>query len=176
MRFGFLTATPERLQTTRLVLEPLEVRHAAEMTVVLADPELHRHVGGRPLSLEELRTRYEHQVRGRSDDGAERWFNWILRAGESGLAVGYVQATVGVATGIADLAWVIGSPFQGNAFAGEAASAMVEWLRRQGVVAVTAHLHPDNAASAAVARAIGLAPSSTVVDGEVRWELSPRVR
>ena len=35
---------------------------------------------------------------------------------------------------------------------------------------VTAHIHPDNAPSQGVARALGLAPTTTVVDGEVRWE------
>jgi len=171
--FAFVTAAPGQLETKRLVLEPLEVGHASEMAVVLADPALHRYVGGRPLSSDELRARCGRQARGRSDDGAERWFNWIIRARDSGEAVGYVQASVDVASGAADVAWVVGTPFQGNRYAHEAASAMLGWLRGEGVSAVTAHLHPDNAPSAAVARALGLAPGSTIVDGEVRWELSP---
>ncbi len=173
MSFAFLTAAAGQLQTKRLVLEPLEVGHASEMAALLADPALHRYIGGRPLSSDELRARYARQVRGRSDDGTERWFNWIVRVCDSGEAVGYVQASVDAASGAADVAWVVGAPFQGNRYAHEAASAMVGWLHGEGVSAVTAHIHPDNAASAAVARALGLVPGSAVVDGEVRWELSP---
>jgi len=34
-------------------------------------------------------------------------------------------------------------------------------------------VHPDHAASQGVARAIGLGPTRTMVDGEVRWESPP---
>ncbi|MGW4300488.1 GNAT family N-acetyltransferase [Streptomyces sp. NPDC004646] len=37
------------------------------------------------------------------------------------------------------------------------------------VSALVAYIHPGHAASAAVARALALAPSDAVVDGEVRW-------
>ena len=46
---------------------------------------------------------------------------------------------------------------------------MVTWLRSGGVTAVTAHIHPGNAPSQRVAGAIGLVPTSTIVDGEVIW-------
>jgi hypothetical protein len=36
-------------------------------------------------------------------------------------------------------------------------------------VRFTAHIHPDHVASIGVARTLGLSPTSTVVDGEVRW-------
>jgi hypothetical protein len=32
-----------------------------------------------------------------------------------------------------------------------------------------AHIHPDHAASAAIARRLGLAPGDPRADGEVRW-------
>jgi hypothetical protein len=35
---------------------------------------------------------------------------------------------------------------------------------------VVAHVLPEHQASMGVARAIGLAPTDVVVDGEVRWE------
>jgi RimJ/RimL family protein N-acetyltransferase len=159
-----------RIETERLVLEPLEPGHAAEMVGVLADPELYRHTGGEAPSDDELRRRYEVQARGRSDDGTALWRNWIVRERSTGAAVGFVQATVGIATHTADVAWVIGVPFQGRGYAREAAGAMVGRLREEGIAGVTAHIHPDNAPSQGVARALGLAPTTTVVDGEVRWE------
>ena len=44
--------------TERLLLTPLRPEDADEMAGVLADPELHRFIGGRPATVEELRTRY----------------------------------------------------------------------------------------------------------------------
>lgn len=160
----------ERLETARLLLEPLDVAHAAEMAAVLADPALYLHTGGGPPRAEELRERYERRSRGRSPDGSQRWLNWVVRARASGEAVGYVQATIGVASGEAEVAWVIGTRFQHRGYAREAAAAMVSRLREQRVARVAAHVHPDNEASAGVARAIGLVPTSIVVDGELRWE------
>ncbi|RIJ55314.1 GNAT family N-acetyltransferase, partial [Clavibacter phaseoli] len=55
--------------------------------------------------------------------------------------------------------------------AAECAAAMVAWLREDGVGVVRAAIHPDHAASEAVARRLGLAPTDERVDGEVRWEL-----
>jgi RimJ/RimL family protein N-acetyltransferase len=156
------------LATERLVLEPLRPEHADEMVAVLDDPELHRWTGGEPLGLEQLQQRYRAQARGRSADGSQRWLNWILRERATGRAAGYVQATV--EGGSADVAWVVGREFQERGYAREAAAAMVAWLREDGVGAVSAHIHPDNVASQRVASAIGLAPTTALRDGEVRWE------
>jgi RimJ/RimL family protein N-acetyltransferase len=162
---GFLTSD-------RLLLEPLRPDHAAEMAPLLADVALHRYIGGTPAGEAELRRRYERQARGRSPDGRERWLNWVVRERSTGRAVGTVQATVeGVdrAT-VAQVAWVVAVPYQGRGFAREAAARMVEWLVEQGVDAIVAHVHPEHEASMSVARTIGLTPTRTVIDGEVRWE------
>jgi RimJ/RimL family protein N-acetyltransferase len=68
------------------------------------------------------------------------------------------------------VAWVIGTAYQGCGYAREAASLMVTRLRDDGVQHVVAHVHPEHRASQAVARAIGLRPTDTVVDGETRWQ------
>lgn len=44
------------------------------------------------------------------------------------------------------------------------------WLRQASVQTLIAHVHPEHEASKAVARAVGLVPTETVVDGEVRWK------
>jgi RimJ/RimL family protein N-acetyltransferase len=43
------------------------------------------------------------------------------------------------------------------------------WLREQGIAHFAAHIHPDHAASAAIARRLGLTPGRARSDGEVRW-------
>jgi RimJ/RimL family protein N-acetyltransferase len=165
---AFAAESAEPIETGRLLLEPLLAEHAAEMVRVLADPELYVFTGGEPPSAAELGERYGRQAQGRSADGRRLWLNWIVREREGGAAVGYVQATVEPESGAAEVAWVVGTRFQGRGFAREAAGAMVAWLRERGGV-VTAYVHPDHAASQSVARAVGLEPTAVVRDGEVRW-------
>jgi RimJ/RimL family protein N-acetyltransferase len=155
------------LRTARLHLEPLAVSHAAEAARAFADARLHAFTGGAPADEEALRDRYTRQVAGHSPDGTQTWLNWMLRRRDTAELVGTVQATVSGET--AELAWVVAVPHQGHGFAVEAAQAMAGWLRGSGVRRFVAHIHPDHAASAGVARALGLAPTGTVVDGEVRW-------
>lgn len=64
---------------------------------------------------------------------------------------------------------MIGTRHQGRGYATEAATAMVAWLRADGVGCVMADVHPEHHASNAVARRLGLAPTGEIVDGELRW-------
>jgi enoyl-CoA hydratase/carnithine racemase/RimJ/RimL family protein N-acetyltransferase len=164
-----------RLESDRLVLEPLRVEHAEEMVAVLEDPALYRFTGGRPPTREELRRRFARQVEGCSPDGRERWLNWTVRERATSRAAGTAQATVrSDETGAsADLAWVIGVRHQGQGLAKEAAATVATWLRSQGVERLFAHIHPRHKASMAVARSIGLAPTETTVGGEVLWQSQP---
>jgi RimJ/RimL family protein N-acetyltransferase len=96
-----------RLESERLVLEPLRVVHVDELAPLLDDPDLHEYIGGEPPTRDELRRRVE--------------------------------------------------------------------LREQGIDRLAACIDPRHAASMAVARSIGLVPTETIVDGEVRWQ-SPSSR
>ncbi|GGJ51714.1 hypothetical protein GCM10010121_073260 [Streptomyces brasiliensis] len=141
--------------------------------MVLSDPALHAFIGGVPDTLEELRARYRRITAGSPDPGVS-WLNWVVRAREGGRLAGTVQATVGPGpVAEAEVAWVVGTPWQGRGFASEAARALVGWLgRRPDVAVVVAHVHPAHHASAAVASAAGLVPSGEVrEDGEARWVL-----
>ncbi|MFF7209121.1 GNAT family N-acetyltransferase [Streptomyces sp. NPDC008238] len=164
-------AGPEAITTPRLLLEPLRVEHAEEMADVLSDPGLHEFTGGTPYDAPGLRARYTRLVAG-SGDPAVSWWNWVLRLREDGRLAGTVQATVGWDTPdgtVAEVAWVVGTPWQGRGIATEAAVALVRWLTTLPVGHVIAHVHPEHGASGAVAAAAGLAPTSVVVDGETRW-------
>ncbi|MEP7034811.1 MAG: GNAT family N-acetyltransferase [Dermatophilaceae bacterium] len=155
-----------------MCLEPLRAAMAAELAPVLADPLLHTFIGGEPLDRKQLEALYQRQVVGRSADGSQRWLNWLVRDHRNGQAMGTVQATVGMQRDglTAEVAWVIGTTYQGQGYAKEAAGLLVDWLREQGVNNVVAHVHPQHKASMAVARAAGLAPTRTLVDREVRWQ------
>src|SRR5262245_11684541 len=141
----------------------------------LDDTALHEFIGGAPASVEELRKRYAVQAVGHSADAGEGWLNWVVRVRDTGEAAGTVQATVR-RTGShlsADVAWVVATAHQGRGLASEAATAMVGWLREQGVDEIVALVHPDHGASSAVAARLGLVATDDLVDGEVRWVSDP---
>ena len=160
--------TGPALGNGRLVLEPLRVDHADEMVDVLSDAGLYAFTGGSPPSRDELERRYARQVAG-SGDPAEVWRTWVVRLGDDGPAVGYVQATVRPAAGSAELAWVVGPTWQGRGIAREAAALVLDHVRAGGAGRVVAHVHPEHAASQRVAAALGMAPTDRLVDGEVEW-------
>lgn len=170
-----IKATP--LGAARLELLPLRVEHADEMAVALSDASLHTFIGGTPAMEQELRVRYERMVTG-SPDPAVSWCNWVLRLRDEARLVGTVQATIGPSgEGTeAEIAWVVGVPWQRRGFATEAAQRLVVWLEQLPVQSLVAHIHPDHQASASIASAIGLSPTGQWQDGEVRWERAVTVR
>lgn len=156
----------ESIRTARLTLTPLDVVDAPDMVCVLSDPALYTFTGGAPPTLGQLEDLYRVQSAG-APWGDEVWHNWILRL--DGTAIGYVQATVKGDS--ADLAWVVGIPWQGSGYASEASKAAKGWLVDRGAARFTAHIHPDHSASQAIAARLGLQPSGELDDeGEMIWQ------
>ena len=166
---GRATRATQVIHTERLRLDPLAVADADEMADALGDAQLHRYIGGRPASRDELRDRYARMIVGRSPDGSQVWHNWTMRGLADGRAVGSVQATVTDDGASAELAWVIATTWQGQGLGSEAAKAMLEWLTEGGVTTMSAHIHAGHIASEGVARRIGLALTSESIDGERVW-------
>jgi RimJ/RimL family protein N-acetyltransferase len=162
--------------TGRLLLTPLGPGDADEMAEVLADPELHRFIGGHPATLQELRDRYRALEAGppRPD---EVWRNWIVRRRADARPVGTVQATIGRRDRgwTAEIAWVVGLSWQGQGYASEAARALVAWLGRHDVHEIVAHIDPDHLASARVATRAGLRPTGDPGAGEQVWRRAVRM-
>ncbi|MGH3905400.1 MAG: GNAT family N-acetyltransferase [Pseudonocardiaceae bacterium] len=171
-----LQTTDQRITTSRTVLTPITVADAEDMAGVLAGPELYTFIGGQPPSAEQLRARYAKLVVGHSEDGTQDWYNWVVRTQVEGRAVGTVQATVMSEGTRAEIAWIIGLPWQGQGYGSEAARAVVLWLTEGGIGYVTAHVHPEHPASAAVARRAGLSATDAIYDGERRWALGRPAR
>ncbi|MFI7871440.1 GNAT family N-acetyltransferase [Streptomyces salinarius] len=169
------TLTAQALSTRRLDLLPLHVEHAEEMAAVLSDPALHTFIGGTPDTPQALRSRYQRMTAG-SPDPAVSWLNWVIRLRDESCLTGTVQATISPSGHglIAEIAWVVGTPWQGRGIATEAARGLVDWLSRQPVPTVIAHIHPEHRASAAVATAAGLTPTDEWREGEIRWHRSIR--
>ncbi|MFF9484079.1 GNAT family N-acetyltransferase [Streptomyces sp. NPDC014676] len=167
--------TARTISTRRLDLLPLHVEHAEEMAAVLSDPALHTFIGGTPDTAQALRSRYQRMTAG-SPDPAVAWLNWVIRLRDESCLTGTVQATISLDGhgAVAEIAWVVGTPWQGRGIATEAARGLAGWLGRPPVHAIIAHVHPEHRASAAVAAAAGLTPTDEWHDGEIRWHRSVR--
>ena len=156
------------IQTARLDLTPIWREHAKLLFAALSEPALHAHTGGAPpASVDALAHRFTAWEARQSPDGSELWLNWMVRARSGGEAVGYVQATV--VESHADLAWVIGVPWQRRGYASEAAGAVLAWLAGLGAGSVRACIKPEHAASQRVAERLGLLRSGAWIDGEEVW-------
>lgn len=162
-----LTPTPA-LSTDRLRMDPLRVDDGEPMAAVLSDPALYRFIGGAPPAPGELRETYARWIEGPGRAG-EAWHNWAVRLAGDGTLIGHVQATVLDGGAVADIAWILGTPWHGRGYATEAAIELIRWLEGQGIGSVTAHVHPSHAASARVAERAGLEPTDDVEGGEVVW-------
>ena len=160
------------LESDRLVLSPMVRDDAEDLFGLLRDPALRRFTGGAPpASADDLREGIGLRESRRSPERDELWLNWTLRLRSSGEAVGYVQAGVGERG--ADLAWVVGTPFQNRGYATEAGRRAADWIYEQFEVSeLRAAIHPDHAASRKVAARIGMQPSGEITaGGEELWTM-----
>lgn len=158
------------LQSSRLNLTPMVQADAPDLFALLKEPALHEFsTTPPPASSHEVQERIRLWESRRSPTGDELWLNWTVRLKRSGLAVGYIQATV--TEEAAELAWVIGAPFQRQGYATEASRCAMTWLLGYFSVAeLRASIHPDHIASQRVAARVGLQPSGQLThEGEAFW-------
>ncbi|MDO5617249.1 GNAT family N-acetyltransferase [Kocuria sp.] len=153
-----------------VTLRPITIQDAEVMVGVLSDPTLYQFMGGEPPTVAELEQRYTIQTRGQSPDRSAEWINMAVVLDPGQKLIGYVQATVPHDGGPTEIAWVIGRPWQGQGHASRAAELLFQYLRQRGVCNLVAHVHPEHAASQAIASKLGMTPTEVLVDGETRWE------
>jgi RimJ/RimL family protein N-acetyltransferase len=167
-----LPTLPEHLvlRTSRLDLIPINRGHAAPMFDILSSSELYVFTGAHPpKNVEMLADQYARWENRLSPDGTELWLNWILHLRSENQLIGHVQA--GVSSDHADVAWVVGVHWQKRGFATEAATEVLEFLRRLDVRRVRASIHPENISSIKAAQHLGLQPTKDRSNGEVIWQL-----
>jgi [ribosomal protein S5]-alanine N-acetyltransferase len=151
-----LVAPEARLETPRLLLEPILPAHAPMLNESLQDEELYQLIPqDPPPSLEALTDRYDFLSARRSPDGHEAWLNWAVRDKRSGDYVGTLEATV-EEDPLAFIAYMVFVPYQRRGFAAEACRRLLEHLvddYRVGVVA--AEIDTRNTASIALVESLG---------------------
>lgn len=168
---------PPPSTASSVALRRLRVDDAHEMTAVLADPALYTFTGGQPPTEDDVEKRFAIKAPGQSPSGAENWLNYIVTLEPEQIMVGYVQATIEAGSTTADVAWVIGTQWQGRGIATAAMTQFLDVLRDHHITELTAHIHPDHIASQRVAERLGLTRTGNIVDGEESWsaELEPQL-
>ena len=158
-----------RLRTDRLDLLPIDRTHAEGLFAVLKDPSLYEFTGGEPpIDASSLARTYEFWENRASPDGTELWFNWAVSLRVHQLLIGYVQA--GIHSDYADMAWVVGSEWQQQGYATEAAKSVLEFLQQNGVREFRASIDPAHQASIKIAERLGLSKTSESYGKELLWK------
>lgn len=150
------------LTTARLRLEPFDACHAEGLLAMNADPEVMRYISGRPDTRADT-LRYIERVRARWAAGGPSWWSFIERAGGQLVGAGCIQplrrggSEPDPACPL-EIGWRLRRDRWRQGLASEAAVAMAGYafdtLLADELLAVC---HPDNRASAALMRRLGMA-------------------
>lgn len=148
----------QRLETARLVLEPLTGDHAALLYDGLRDDRLYRFIPrDPPVSLGALAGRYRRLEARRSPDGDEAWLNWAMRRREGQAYVGVLEATV-LPDRSALIAYTVFWEDQRRGYAREGVARVVDALVRElRVETVAAEVDTRNVASIGLLERLGFA-------------------
>lgn len=146
------------IDTERLALRGHRLDDFGDCAAMWADPEVTRHIGGRPFTEEEVWTRLLRY--------AGHWMllgfgYWVIREKASGRFVGEVgfadfKRELAPSLNAPELGWALARWAHGRGFATEAVRAAVDWGATHFASARTVCLiHPDNALSIRVAQKCG---------------------
>ncbi len=154
------------LKTARLVLEPIDESHAAELCELFSDTNLHTFVPFVPLTLEQQRDRCAKWAKRKSPDGKELWLNWIARDLATKMPVGHFQAGVKEDRN-ASVGYVVAGKFQNQGLATEALKSIFDYLQKDlAVHEVKAWSDTRNLASHHVARKMGMTQIEIIKDAD----------
>ncbi len=164
-----LSNAPPRLETVRLVLEPLVEAHADELFARLSDAELYHFIPTEPYaSIAELRARFAHVARGPAASD-ERWWNWAIATRETPRrVVGMVELSLQRHGERTLLAYTLGRDAWGCGYAREACSAALAYLRASlaPLGAVAAYVDTRNARSIALLERLGFAREGVLTNAD----------
>jgi RimJ/RimL family protein N-acetyltransferase len=155
------------LETTRLILEPIDEEHAQAMWELFGDPKLHDFVPYEPLTLEKQRERCGRWANRRSPDGSELWLNWAGRDRASGKVVAHFQFGV-KSDGLASVGYLVSREFQGKGIATEGLQSVFSYISEKlGVREVKAWTDTRNKASHQLAKKLGMSQVEFLKDADV---------
>ncbi len=149
--------TDRILHTRRLIMAPHRLADFADQAAMWADPAVVRYIGGSPATEEDSWARIMRC--------AGAWAllghgNWAVRERDSSAYVGDIGYIAARRTGVPgfngdpEIGWAMNTLMHGKGYASEAIAAALAWGQGRFTRTV-AMIHPDNAASEAVALRAG---------------------
>ena len=162
------------LKISNCILEPQDVSHAPEMFRVLSDPAIYEFENEPPVSEQWLARRFAFLESRQSQDGTQKWLNWVVRMPDGKLA-GYVQATV-LESGAAYVAYELQSLYWRRGLGSSAVAAVLQELSATYLVhTAVAVLKTANYRSVALLERLGFSPAGPAQAQEFEAEEDERV-
>lgn len=116
------------LTTKRLLLEPIALRHAANLFPLLQDERIYRYIPQNPpISIKSLEKRYQKLESSLSPDRQEAWLNWAIRLKNIPEYIGRVEASVCI-DHTAIIAYELAPTYWNQGYATEACQQIVSIL------------------------------------------------
>ena len=156
------------VDTARLILRPWSEEHLGALVVLNADPEVARYLGGRPFDPAESAALSERLVEHWEQHGYGLWAVVEKRSGETlGFAGLSHPVFVPELAEEVEVGWRLDRSAWGRGYATEAGAEALRWAFGElGLARVVAIIDPDNAASLAVARKLGMTLGGRVLHPE----------
>ncbi len=151
-----------RLQTLRLVLEPVTLDDSEFMLELLTDPAFIRHVGDRQVRTREQAAAYlgERVLPMQAEQG---FGMFVVRLRDSGEATGICSLIQREWLADVDIGYAFLPRFRGMGLAFEATKSMLDWVTDElGRTRIVAIVTPDNERSIALLQKLGMVYESTV--------------
>jgi ribosomal-protein-alanine N-acetyltransferase len=143
------------LETERLVLRRIQSQDIPSLLDLWTDPEVTLHMGG-PRDRQHLQSEFTKEA---AEPFAEQYDLWPLVEKPTGRVVGHCGLLNKEVDGKAEieLVYVIARAFWGNGYASGVARGLIEYaFRKLGLGRLIALIEPENAASEAVAKKVGM--------------------
>jgi len=141
------------LQTERLVLRAFAPSDFETFATFMSDPDVMRYLTGRPLSRADAWRNLSSAIGHWTLRG---YGTWAVECKEDGAFIGRVGMVNPEGWPGLEVGWTLGKPYWGRGFATEAARAALRYaFLTQPVERMISCIHPDNAASQAVALRLG---------------------
>ena len=166
---------PTALETARLKLRRMTLDDLDFLAALLGDAEVMRWYP-KILTRDEARGWIERMLARYARDGHGLWLAVDKERGEPVGQIGLLaQPVEGVVE--PEIAYLVHRPFWRQGYAAEAAAATRDWAFARGLDHVISLIRPENVASQAVARTLGMAPTRHIDHAgldHVIWRLDRR--
>ena len=144
------------LETERLLLEPLQKKHAIVLFPLFQAKQIYQYIPQEPpTSVKALEQIYQRLEKRLSPNGREAWLNWAVYYKEQQAYIGRIEATVS-ADRSCQIAYLFSPLFWGHGYATEACQHIIANLQQNyHLIKILAEVDTRNLASRKLLQGLG---------------------